>query len=515
MTSSTVTRPISAWAPVCVAAWLAVALALYAPSAARPFDIVDFPQFLPLLKAHASPWSQFRAIADFYATEGRMSLLAYAFLVLKWNLFGSWVLGWQMLRFGEMLVIAALLYTLLRRWGISALGAYCASTLVLCAQGPAIAWIRLNMSEPFGLVLLLAALHLATRTPRVVGWPAFALLGVLATASLLMKEMHLATFPAILWGYAAFDGNGSPRPLTIDRRVWLAAATLTVVAAIVLIPAAHIALSAPQQAYSRDFGEATWSPTNQLFSLLAIVVPFPLILTNANPLLYVGILLYLALLVAGAQAYVSTAADTRLARNLLLLGAAFPLCGSLAYAPWPNFSLLYGIPYVLAPALMLGAGVTGLQRLLGRRARLLTVAFVFVLAPMVANASAYSQRVDSYLRLSDAIVRYANVLPKERPLMVATCDLPLEPWPTLGFYLFRFGRAMDLELPSFHDVGCPDAERILHAPSRDSAVVIVTEDLRNVPAGATLLRRGAWSIAYPQIRPHWNEVSAIALPASR
>lgn len=498
-----------------IASWLAVAFALYAPSAARPFDIVDFPQFLPLLRASDSAWMQYRAIVDLYVSEGRMSLLAYAFLVLKWHLFGEWVVGWQLVRFAQMVAAASLLYVLLRAWGVSRLGAYCASTLILCSQVTSLAWIRLNMSEPLGLVLLLLALLLATRVPSWArGRRSLVLLASLAAAMLLMKEMLFATFPAILWAYAAFDGQGAPRPLRLDRRFWTAAAVLASVCILILMPVAFVALTAPARAYARQFSPAALSPTNIAFPLLAILAPFPPVLTDASPIVFAGFVTYALILVVGARAYVTTEDDRRMARDRIWLAVLFPLCCGLAYAPWPNFSLLYAIPYLLSPTLLLGVGITGLERLLGRWTVLGGIAFLLVLTPMAASALAYSRRTDAYLRLSLGVVEMARALPRDKPVMVAACDLPTDSWREIGFVLHRFGTSMQMDLPHFVDADCEVATHLLRSGARDSSVIVVTPITPPLPPGARVVRKTAWSISFPQLRARQEEVAAVVLAAS-
>src|SRR4030095_6451487 len=60
-----------------VAACIAItaALLIYQPYSARPFDMRDFSEFVPLLKGHDSAFVQFEKMTSYYGSRGRANLI--------------------------------------------------------------------------------------------------------------------------------------------------------------------------------------------------------------------------------------------------------------------------------------------------------------------------------------------------------------------------------------------------------------------------------------------------------
>src|SRR5262245_61410373 len=86
----------------------AVACALYTPWVSRPFDILDFSEFLPLLTGAGGFLSRLSALNDYYVHQhGRLNLLSYAALAAKWSVLGDSPMLWQWLRFIEMGLLVA------------------------------------------------------------------------------------------------------------------------------------------------------------------------------------------------------------------------------------------------------------------------------------------------------------------------------------------------------------------------------------------------------------------------
>lgn len=154
-------RPLAA---ACGALGIALALVLYRPWQHRPFDVLDFAAFLPLLQQHHGVGAQFAALVDYYANQhGRLNLLPYMFIALKWSLFGWRTELWQFARFLEMCAVVVLAYRLLRRLGATVGAAVPGACLFIVGATATGAWVRLTMAEPLGLLLILTAFLLACR----------------------------------------------------------------------------------------------------------------------------------------------------------------------------------------------------------------------------------------------------------------------------------------------------------------------------------------------------------------
>src|SRR4029453_903363 len=76
-----------------LAAFLVIGIGLtaiiYQPFAARPFDVWDFGEFLPLLRNNPTFLTQLKALLRYYGEDqGRLNVIPYFFIVMKWSLFG-------------------------------------------------------------------------------------------------------------------------------------------------------------------------------------------------------------------------------------------------------------------------------------------------------------------------------------------------------------------------------------------------------------------------------------------
>src|SRR5262245_62682312 len=102
------TRRFPGWLLLALAAALAVVV--YRPWYPRAFDVLDFSEFLPILKSAHDPLHRFTALVDYYARQhGRFNVLSYAALAAKWSWLGDHPLLWQLLRAGELVAIAGLI----------------------------------------------------------------------------------------------------------------------------------------------------------------------------------------------------------------------------------------------------------------------------------------------------------------------------------------------------------------------------------------------------------------------
>ncbi|HEU5357701.1 MAG TPA: hypothetical protein VFU45_01180, partial [Gemmatimonadales bacterium] len=85
------------------AAAAVLALLLYRPWEGRPFAILDFSEFLPLLKGQGGFVARLGALVHYYLFEhGRLNLASYVALSAKWTVLGAEPTRWQWARFVEM-----------------------------------------------------------------------------------------------------------------------------------------------------------------------------------------------------------------------------------------------------------------------------------------------------------------------------------------------------------------------------------------------------------------------------
>lgn len=221
----------------------ALALVTYTPWVARPFDIFDFSEFLPLLHRESGFFGRFFALVDYYTNEhGRLNVVSYAALVLKWTLLGDRPSLWYWLRFLQMGLLVGGVYLLARRLGAGWTGAAAGASLFVSSRAAQDAWIRVTMGEPLGLAFMLAAALMVTdrrwASPSSVR-PA-AVVGVLVAAAILAKEMLVAWVPTLLLLGACYrEGGrlGPPRWTTQTKRlVWaVGAATMVSSVAVLLV----------------------------------------------------------------------------------------------------------------------------------------------------------------------------------------------------------------------------------------------------------------------------------------
>src|SRR5215211_5649626 len=75
---------------------IALTAIIYLPFAARPFDVWDFGEFLPLLRDNPTFLTQLKALSRYYVEDqGRLNVIPYFFIVAKWHFFGWNVPLWQ------------------------------------------------------------------------------------------------------------------------------------------------------------------------------------------------------------------------------------------------------------------------------------------------------------------------------------------------------------------------------------------------------------------------------------
>lgn len=456
-------------------AWVACSIALYRVVVPRPFDILDFSEFLPILQRDGNFLDKVYGLRDYYARQGRASILGYAFLALKWEAFGHSAVWWQIARASQMATIALLLFALLVRWGASTLGACAACTLPLCARVAAPAWSRLNMAEPVCTMLLLGGFLVASdfntaprrRTRHVV------LLTVLVVAIGLLKEILLALLPA-LWAVATMRlANGSwgwRRP----SRAHLALFATTGAAAILCVAFAFkVAATAPSDAYASLYGSRGIDPGFLPISYLTLAIPFVPFGSAAPVATLLADIAYAFIVTAGWRALLSRSPAHSTHGLLLGLALLVPLVGSLIYLPWPNFQAFYGLPFLLGSAVLVSFAVTGLQSssMSGRWYAL--SAWAVVVLVMLTAAHKYSRSAEAELRTAHDVARTLSDLRVGDSLIFATSHLPAIAWIARGETVRRQAAVNGDRVPPTREALCDEIQSLLRAPRLPGRAMVV------------------------------------------
>jgi len=371
---------------VAAAAWI------YTPGAPRPFDIVDFAEFLPLLQEGSGPVDRFVRFVGFYAGDhGRLNLVAYAGLVLKWELFGGNVALWQWARFGELLLLTVLVHVACRRLHATPLGGAAGASLFLVARASGEGWTRVTLGEPLGLILFLVALLLAAGWRRDPSPRRGAGIALLVAGSILCKEMLVGLVPVLLATGLFRDAEGrfDPTQPPVRLRPFLA---WTLVAAVVAFGASALtALASSGEGFTTMYGEGTTS-VDRFLDLLQR--PWQLQGQRGFPdswSLPANTLVALLTLAGGAVAWRQGGAERRHLAVVGTLAAGVALAFAVLYLPWPFFRLYYGMPFLFGPALLLAAAVSACDRA-GRWPRIAVLVGVLVVAVGAGTSSARAAR---------------------------------------------------------------------------------------------------------------------------
>lgn len=459
------TRP----AGLLAVAGVALALLLYRPWEGRPFAILDFSEFLPLLRGHTGFAARLGALVHYYLFEhGRLNLASYVALAAKWTVLGADPIRWQWARFIEMGMLVGATYWLLRRLGADAIGAAAAAALFICGHTAEDGWMRLTMGEPLGLLFLLAAAVVADRYLRTTDRWRAPVIAVLVVLAILAKEMLFGAVPFVVLVAVARDAEGRLAWPRLDRRtrallVWVTAGTGVALAAV-----AWAARGVGAAGFSASYGATSVSASRYLSLWQQIITP-----TGVRPGLATWLLPANLMLLAVCGAGIRLAWRDPLARVhlrlVLALGAGLPAIGAALYLPWPYFNLFYGLPFLIGPALVLATAVTSL-RAAGRGPAVAAAAGVAVLIAFAGASAARTARTDATRQRVDGDVAAALPGRAADSIVVIEPFLPQQAWQGTGPTLARYAVAMGLapHLPPATDVTCDQAARMLAAgPGRD------------------------------------------------
>jgi hypothetical protein len=416
--------------------------------------VVDFFDFLPILRQGASVIDAVTELTAQYAHQGRFNVVSFGLLSAKYALFGESMLGWQLFRFAEMSLACVLLHRLLLALGASQLGAIAASGLFVLSPSAAVNWLRLTASEASGTVLLLILMLLLVRSSDRSATPWLLVLLAAVTLTIgLLKELLLTAVVVPALALHQFTSGPDARGIRVlirSRRLW-AIAVGGVAAA---VPVLFVAARAPSGAYTSEYAFGNVDVTSTVMPLVATLLPFAADDGVSGRLVSAAVVLFLLIIVMGWGLLLSPASRTRARFLLLGLGLGLPLSGALAYAPWPGYALMYALPFQIGTAVLLAFAMTAL-----RDARTLRsapgFAIILPLAVMVSYAHQYSRFIDRSLHMSHDVASYLGTLAADRPVVLEVCPgLRPSRWAGFAPILRRYAESMGVTSPHLRAAEC-------------------------------------------------------------
>jgi hypothetical protein len=450
---------------------IAATAMIYLPFAARPFDVLDFGEFLPLLRNNPTFPTQLKALLRYYVEDqGRLNVVPYFFIVTKWFLFGWQVPLWQTARFFEMWLIVIGAYVVLRGLGVARFGALCGAALFVVAPPGMTAWVKLTLGEPLGTLLLLLATHLAIGYQGDGRWRLRAVgIVMLLLAIAFTKEMLLVTVPFVLAVACSYGPDGRFGPFRASYRnrylVGLAGTVLSVAAMAIL----WVALHAKADALAAQYGRVTISNDQFLAPLVLFLLPGYSVMPSAFPMtLIVADAVFLAILARGWWLGFRSTVDKLEIRRRLGLPLLLLLSGALVYVPWYGIHVAYGLPFLLSPAFLLGYGLTSIESHYGRRVVVIRAVTILLLVSCAVSAHHYARHALALQQVNGEVAARIAASTAQDSTLVALARRPRLAWtgpgPTLGRYvLATTGHPV---VRPVRDITCAELEPVQNASSK-------------------------------------------------
>lgn len=333
---------------------------IYQPWQPGPIISADFAEFGPLLSRADGLVDGYQAITDHYRQFGRFNPVTFAAIAAEWRVFGWSAIGWQFARFILMFGNALIAAIVVRRFGASVEGSMFGAALFLFGPAVAESWLIPQLSEGYGMPLLLAATLLALDFHAVRRWQPRALAcASLLCACVLTKETFVACVPFVLLAAVCRDSAGRwDRPQVSPRNVGLVLGTASAVALLALLPIMRSKLTGPAGNYASEYGIAAMTLNNLASTLARMALPGTSV--SDPPSL---ILLLLVCLFIGKMWRDAPGRRRDLGWKLATV-ATLPLAYAFVYWPWPseNYWFYYAGPATLGAAILLGLALTSLTQ---------------------------------------------------------------------------------------------------------------------------------------------------------
>ena len=424
--------------------------------------MLDFGEFVPLLKATQGWWAQLAVVVDYNLTQhGRVNMVQVIAAVLKWRVFGNWTPGWQLAQAATMSGVIVLSLLLLRRLGATAFGAAVGASIFLFAPAAAPGWIRVTMAEPIAMIAVLALALRATRFQqrarwsRDVWWFALGTLFVLQTKELMAPALLIPLTLAL-----STQPDGSPSRPHWSRRNVILVVAVGIATIATLIPLAFIYLNASSNAFASQYGSGSQSFGGLIVIWLSTLVPFVVVPGRPSVMWAGAVAAFIGILASGWWIAFHDPADRSSARRIFAVSIAFPVLGALSYAPWPMYEERYSFPYLLGTCVLLGMSASYLQRRTKSGILAGCSAWAVMFAFGLGNAAAQASRADAAQRTVDRVVHTVAAQPGIDSIFVGTIGETTPAWIGIGPTLFRLAKATDRPWRPTRDVRCADIERL-------------------------------------------------------
>ena len=443
-------RAMSLTIAVPVVILLLVAWLLYRPELVRPFDYVDFPENILILKQHDGFVERFRAISSVYAEHGRFSPITLGSIAAQWTCFEWWTPGWQLFRFVMMSSVVVMAYALFRKLHLTAIAAFAATSLLITSPGAVVGWTRLSTAEPLGMVWLLIACHLALRRPTMIGASLFALM---LLATLWTKEIMAAAFlfPLLLANQRNVIAIESESPAGANPAWYAPSAVALLLGA---VPIIHTWNTAPLQSFAGRYGSSSFNFNDVAGSAMSAWFPFAPIQADSLTALLVVVFAFLLVVVIGWREALALNPSRRRHALLLMMAIVIPVAGALVYAPWPFYLLVYALPFTIAGALLFGQATSSLLgshpagRLTG------AIGMAIVLTFCLAQAANESGRTHALRQaFATTVTRVANMADVDTAL-VGIESGQFDSQGNFGPRFRLYAEMMGLQWPPVRDVVC-------------------------------------------------------------
>jgi hypothetical protein len=449
-------------------AWVAVAFWLYDPLRPRPYEVADFPEFLPVIRESASPLDAVANLTRYYLPHGRLNLVAFSILSLKWYALGENMALWQIARLAEMAILSWLVFIFVRRLGATRVGAWAAIAIFLASPAAALSWIRMSIAEPPGTILLILLCLLLLGVPRALGARTrLAMLALTVVLIGLTKEALLVTVPVATLALVARDksDHGVLRRLSRDARLWAVVAGGTLVA----LPLAMAA--SLSQGYSGLFGAVPVTPANFFFPLLAGLMPFAPATTPPSFVDLLAIALYFSGIIL-TWGFALRKGPEGPGIPAFALGIGLPIVGAAIYTLWPSYRLFYALPFQVGAAVLVSITVGRIFSASRFAQAGGAAALVIIAAPMLVFAHAYVSLTDASRELTRDTAIWLGGLPPTAHTHFEVCGLPPDHFAHYGIELRRYALSLDLKPPEVTDVPCGGEARPPSPQSQHWRVVL-------------------------------------------
>jgi hypothetical protein len=451
---------------IIVVALVGLAWAIYRPERVRPFYMTDFSELLPLLDSDHVV-ARTKALVNYYASQGRFNVVAYAWMAIKWTLVGGASPGWQLMRSVLMLTLFGLTFVLLRRLGASRLGGLIGASVFFFAPSASDGWVHLTMGEPLGAAVALSMSLLATRFQGSAHWQRDALLmSAGATILILTKELlaPLLVLPVFLALTLQPDGAFS-RPARSQRNIGLVFA-LGAASLLAMLPVVWLYLRGDESAYASMYGRGTLSLGGILANWTSTLVPFDLVVFAASVPWALAVAGFFGLVGAGWRIGFLTGGDTKRAPWLLAISFIVPLVGVLAYVPNPWYARFYSLPMLIGTALFVGMAATYVHQW-GPRGPVWAVgAWIAMSVFAIGSAGGYAAARDAAQRGNDRLISIVADSIDVDSVHVAVTQLAAYEWLGFGALMNRFAAATGRPWPLTRDIDCGQAHTELASRAR-------------------------------------------------